>query len=100
MMAIRFAMVVQQLFNLRLRAVTGFLQGLFQSMDIVLTIPDYTTLSRRARNLQIPLKVRKKDTVAIIVDSTGLKVFGEGEWKVRKHGYSKRRTWKKDTPCY
>ena len=93
--AIQFAMTVQQLFTLRLRTVTGFLQGLFRSMNTTLTVPDYTTISRRARSMQIPLTVRKKDAVAIIVDSTGLKVFGEGEWKVRKHGYEKRRTWKK-----
>jgi len=41
------------------------------------------------------LKSKKKSPLHVVVDSTGLKVFGEGEWKVRQHGYSKRRTWRK-----
>lgn len=59
-------------------------------------MPNYTTLCRRLKDLSVPLKGRlSKGTVHIVVDSTGLKVFGEGEWKVRQHGYSKRRDWMK-----
>ncbi|MFZ9594949.1 MAG: transposase [Bdellovibrionia bacterium] len=60
-------------------------------------MPAYSTLCRRMGNLILPLSrdlAGKKD-VHVVVDSTGLKIFGEGEWKVRTHGHSKRRTWRK-----
>ncbi len=61
-----------------------------------LPVPNYTTLCRRARELDVVLpSLRSGEPLHLVVDSTGLKVFGEGEWKVRKHGYSKRRTWRK-----
>ena len=61
-----------------------------------LPIPDLTQLSRRARTLvvQVPRRARR-GPVHLVVDATGLKVFGEGEWKVRQHGAGKRRTWLK-----
>ncbi|MEX3592023.1 MAG: transposase, partial [Burkholderia sp.] len=56
----------------------------------------YTTLCRRAKTLDVELPIlRDKEPIHLVVDSTGLKVYGEGEWKVRQHGYSKRRTWRK-----
>ena len=60
-----------------------------------LAIPNYTTLSRRLAKLNISIirTLRNKDAIHVVVDSTGLKVFGEGEWKVRQHGISKRRSW-------
>jgi hypothetical protein len=61
-----------------------------------LPVPNYTTLCRRARDLEVVLPtLRSGEPLHLVVDSTGLKVFGEGEWKVRKRGYSKRRTWRK-----
>ena len=65
-----------------------------------LSIPDYSTLSRRLRKCKISFgRIRTNEALYIVVDSTGLKVFGEGEWKVRQHGYTKRRTWKKLHLC-
>jgi hypothetical protein len=65
-------------------------------MQVTLEIPDYTSLAKRAAKLEISLDVTtRKGSIDIVVDSTGLKVFGEGEWKTRKHGVSKRRTWRK-----
>ncbi len=59
-------------------------------------IPDYTLLCKRAKTLDVSIKLRnRRGPINILVDSTGLKVFGEGEWKVRTHGKSKRRTWRK-----
>ena len=59
-------------------------------------MPNYTTLSRRAQELQVTLpEMSSGDPIHLVVDSTGVKLYGEGEWKVRKHGYSKRRTWRK-----
>lgn len=62
-----------------------------------LPVPNYSTLSRRAKALRVSLPVLRNagEAVLLLVDSTGLKLFGEGEWKVRKHGYSKRRSWRK-----
>ncbi len=56
-----------------------------------------TQLHRRAKSLKVPLKrgLKSQSSLDIVVDSTGLKVYGEGEWKVRKYGAGKRRTWKK-----
>lgn len=79
-----------------LRQTEGFCRDLLVGqMGFNLDIPDYTTLSRRGGRLKITLPKKDKSVVAIIVDSSGVKVFGEGEWKVRQHGYSKRRDWLK-----
>jgi hypothetical protein len=66
-----------------------------------LSVPDYSTLCRRQGLL--PTEVSKRlllgENLSIGIDSTGLKVYGEGEWKVRKHGWSKHRTWRKLHVC-
>ena len=65
-------------------------------MKLDLKIPSYTQVSRRSKELGEHLAVlSKKQITDIVIDSTGLKVYGEGEWKVRQHGVSKRRTWRK-----
>ncbi|MBW4427835.1 MAG: transposase [Nostoc desertorum CM1-VF14] len=65
-------------------------------MGIELEVPDHSTLSRRLSKLSVELPVIPKDkAVHVVVDSTGVKVYGEGEWKVRTHGVGKRRTWRK-----
>jgi len=59
-------------------------------------VPNYTTLSRRVQELKVRLPaLRSGEPLHLVVDSTSVKLYGEGEWKVRKHGYSKRRTWRK-----
>jgi hypothetical protein len=64
-------------------------------MGADLPVPDYTTLCRRAATVRVTLPKRANGPLHLVLDSTGLKVYGEGEWKVRQHGYSKRRTWLK-----
>ena len=91
-------LVAKLVLRLSLRAVEGFAQGMARLAQAAWPVPDYTTLCRRERTLEVELgTVRdpgKKQV--LIVDSTGLKVFGEGEWKVRVHGTDgKRRTWRK-----
>ena len=79
----------------KLRQTTGFVQSLLSLMGKSdYAIPDYTTLSRRQSCLPVELTDRweRGEKINIAIDSTGLKVYGEGEWKVRKHGVSKRRT--------
>lgn len=83
-------------FRQNLRQTEGLVRSLVKSMGFELTIPDFSTLSRRSDNLTVPLpKDASKKSVIVIPDSSGLKVYGEGEWKVRQHGWSKRRTWLK-----
>lgn len=82
--------------RLPLRALQGFAQSLRDLAFATLPVPNYTTLCRRAQTLDIQLPiVRDGDPIHPVVDSTGVKVYGEGEWKVRQHGYSKHRTWRK-----
>lgn len=93
--AIRCALSLRAVFNLTLRQAQGFLMSLAQRLLPGLPVPHYSTLCRRAAGLQVPKPARKRGAVHLVVDSTGLKVFGEGEWKVRQHGWSKRRLWRK-----
>lgn len=94
--AIRAILTVKAVFCLPLRQTQGFAQSLFQLMGSDLSVPDYTTLSRRSADLDVPLPRRKVgEGLHVVIDSTGLKVYGEGEWKTRQHGVSKRRTWRK-----
>jgi hypothetical protein len=95
--AIRCGLMIKAVFRLALRQLQGMIQSIVNMLKLNLKIPHYSRFSRRAKNLKIPLRKLLKPTehLNIIFDSTGIKVFGEGEWKVRKHGYSKRRTWRK-----
>jgi hypothetical protein len=94
--AIECMLVLRELFQLPYRQTEGLGRSLAQLMEIDIEIPDYTSLAKRAAKLEISLDVRRHTgSIDIVVDSTGLKVFGEGEWKMRKHGKSKRRTWRK-----
>jgi hypothetical protein len=93
--AISTVLTIQKLFHLPLRAVEGFVGSVFRMTHVSLDVPDYSTLSRRSDGLTVLLAKRKKEKTILIVDGSGAKVFGEGEWKVRQHGASKRRTWKK-----
>ena len=68
----------------------------FQLMQVDLSVPDHTTISRRLKRLEVALPVAPTSGKRhVVVDSTGVKVYGEGEWKTRQHGISKRRTWRK-----
>jgi IS5 family transposase len=94
--AILCALTLQQVYHLPLRSTEGLLGSLFVLLGVDLPVPDYTTLSRRRKHLPVSLpRQGKGQGLHLVIDSTGFKVFGEGEWKVRQHGYSKRRTWRK-----
>jgi hypothetical protein len=78
------------------RQTEGFMTSLFQLMGVALPVPNHSTVSRRLGKLSVVLPVVEGEGGRhVVVDSTGIKVYGEGEWKVRQHGYSKRRTWRK-----
>lgn len=95
--AIECALTLRAVFHLPLRATEGFTQSILEWAKLPLEAPDYTTLCKRQKTLKVELEQRLgiKENLHIVIDSTGLKVFGEGEWKVRQHGYSKHRTWHK-----
>jgi len=93
--AITCVLSIRKLFHLPLRQTEGFVRSAFKQSGTTLKAPDYTTLSRRGRYLLVKLPKKDKEKTIIVVDSSGVKVYGEGEWKVRQHGPSKRRKWKK-----
>jgi hypothetical protein len=95
--AILMLLMLREVFRLTLRSLQGFTKSLFAMMGLDLLVPSYTQISRRAQTLHQRIKrlIGSKKKCDIIFDSTGLKVYGEGEWKVRVHGKSKRRTWRK-----
>lgn len=95
---IELALTIRTLFRLPLRATQGFLEGLIFMLGLSLQVSHYSRLSRRAGMLNIQLNTLKntgKKPTDLVIDSTGLKIFGEGEWKIRTHGKQKRRTWRK-----
>jgi hypothetical protein len=94
-LAIECLLTLRAVYHLTLRATEGFAHSLFGLMGVDLTVPDYTTLCRRAATVRVALPKKATGPLHLVLDSTGLKVYGEGEWKVRQHGYSKRRTWLK-----
>jgi hypothetical protein len=93
--AIECLLTVKNVYHLAYRQTEGFARSLGKLLKVELPIPDYSTLNRRAKLLKVKLETSEKGPIHIVLDSTGLKVYGEGEWKVRQHGYSKRRTWRK-----
>ena len=95
-MAILCALSLRAVFGLTLRQTQGFLHDLTRLLGLEITVPHYSTFSRRAATLTVPKLARSSGgPVHLAVDATGLKVHGEGEWKVRMHGPDKRRVWRK-----
>lgn len=94
--AVACVLMVRSVFHLALRQVERFCHSFFAATKVELPVPNFTTLSRRSGKLEVPLpRALPKGPIHVLVDSTGIKVYGEGEWKVRQHGIGKRRTWLK-----
>jgi hypothetical protein len=97
-LAIETALTLRCVFGLRLRQTEGLMRSVFNLMDIYILVPDHTTLSRRAqkwkptarRNLPLP-----DGPLHVLVDNTGLKVYGAEQWLEEKHGARSRRDWRK-----
>lgn len=95
-LAIQTCLTLKTLFRLPYRATEGLMKSLMRLNGLDLPVPDHTHMSRRAAQLAVKIPRRPRTgPVHVVVDSTGLKIFGEGEWKVRQHGVGKRRTWRK-----
>ena len=95
--ALQVCLMLRLHYGLTLRSMEGFVNSLFGLLGLPLRCPDYTLFSKhRGRQLAVAVPRRlPAGPVEVVVDATGLKVFGEGEWKVRKHGAGRRRTWRK-----
>lgn len=94
--AISCVLTLRAVYHLALRATEGLARSIFALLEVVLPVPSYSTLSRRAAELPVALGALPRSTPRhLVIDASGFKVYGEGEWKVRQHGWSKRRTWRK-----
>ncbi len=96
-LAIETGMMLRLAFHLALRQTEGLMGSIFGLLDVSLSVPDHSTLSRRASKMTSFSKgcVLPEGPIHLLIDSTGLKVFGAGEWLQEKHGAKARRTWKK-----
>lgn len=97
-MAIQTGLTLKALFKLTFRATEGFIKSLIELLKLKLEVPDYTLLCKRQKTIVLNLPkiaVKPEEKLNLVFDSTGLKIFGEGEWKVRQYGWKKRRVWRK-----
>ncbi len=94
--AIQTCLTLKVLFGMALRQTTGFVESLMGLIGLPWSVPDFSTLSRRQRTLDVTIPYRgSQGPLHLLIDSTGIKVEGEGEWNARKHGGPKRRIWRK-----
>jgi hypothetical protein len=96
-LAIATALTLKAVFRLALRQTEGLIGSIISLLGLDLRVPDHTTLSRRAESLEVPRPRLDSDAkpVHLLVDSTGLKLCGPGEWLTEKHGARVRRSWRK-----
>src|ERR671912_1180211 len=95
-LAILTALTLRAVFRLALRQTEGLIGSIIHLLGLDLAVPDHSTLSRRAETLEVPRPASgpRGEPVHLLVDSTGLKLCGAGEWLAEKHGTSKRRAWR------
>src|SRR4051794_1212107 len=95
-LAITTALTLRTMFHLALRQTEGLIGSVLQLLSLDLLVPDFSTLSRRAQSLELPAQPHSTGgPIHRLVDSSGLKLGGPGEWLVEKHGTRKRRSWRK-----
>ena len=96
-LAIVTTLTLRTVFHLALRQAEGFVGSLFRLMGLELETPDHTTLSRRSGTLPVPPpSPMPAGPIHLVIDSTGLKIVGDGEWHILKHRpANKRRRWRK-----
>ena len=93
--AIVATLTLGSVYRLPLRQAEGFVRSLFALMDVEIPVPDHTTLARRRRTVAVDMHISAHPKpVDIVLDSTGLKFYGPGEWDRAKHG-ERRRAWRK-----
>jgi hypothetical protein len=94
-LAIATALTLKAVFRMALRQTEGLIGSIVALLGLDLAVPDHTTLSRRAENLDVVRARPGSGPVHLLVDSTELKLCGSGEWLLEKHGTKTRRTWRK-----
>jgi hypothetical protein len=95
-LAIETSLILRAVFHQPLRQAEGLVSSLLELMGLDLPVPDHSTLSRRSRTLTVAPQARSPGgPVHLLVDSTGVKLSGPGEWLVEKHGSQRRRAWRK-----
>jgi hypothetical protein len=94
-LAIRTALTLRAVFRRALRQTEGLIGSILKLLGLDLDVPDHSTLSRRAEMLEVPRSAPSTGPVHLLVDSTGLRLCGPGEWLVEKHGIRRRRAWRK-----
>src|SRR5919205_241519 len=92
-MAIETALTLRVIFHLAFRQTEGLIGSLLQLLGLELPVPDHSTLSRRARTLVVAPCPQVRGPLHLLVDSTGLKLSGPGEWLVERQGTKQRRSW-------
>jgi len=88
-------LTLKAVFRLALRQTEGLIGSIIALLGLDLAVPDHTILSRRAENLDVVRPRTSSGPVHLLVDSTGLKLCGSGEWLLEKHGTKTRRSWRK-----
>src|SRR6185312_3057608 len=94
-LAIATALTLRTVFRLALRQTEGLIGSVIHLLGLDLAVPDHSTLSRRADRLAVARPPSSAEPAHLLVDSTGLKLCGAGEWLVERHGTSRRRSWRK-----
>ncbi len=95
-MAITSVLMLKRIFGLTLRAIQGFIDSIVTLIKVALNCPDDTCISKRAKSGHVPFKTPTPGEIAhLVINSSGLNVLGEGEWKVKKYGQEKRRIWRR-----
>jgi hypothetical protein len=94
-LAIATALTLRAVFRLALRQTEGLIRSILHLLGLALAVPDHSTMSRRARSLALPRIRRGRRPVHLLVDSTGVRLCGPGEWLVERHGSRTRRMWRK-----
>lgn len=91
---IQAGLTLRTIYHLTLRQIQGFLDSILRLMGEEVKAPNYTLFCKRAKECAEGLpKLSSRLPTDLVIDSSGLKIFGEGEWKVHKHGREKRRGW-------
>ena len=93
-LAITTALTLRAVFRLALRQTEGLIASILRLLGLDLAVPDHSTLSRRAETLEVPRPRCGREPVHLLVDSTGLRLCGPGEWLAEKHGTKRRRAWR------
>ena len=94
-LAIATALTLKAVFRLALRQAEGLIGSIIALLGLDLAVPDHSTLSRRAETLEVAWPRSGSRPVHLLVDSTGLRLCGAGEWLAAKHGTKPRRSWRK-----